>query len=360
MHQLVTAALKAQNYRRATALIKKWQKTDPKDPWMLLSIGRLQEGTLQWDAAEKTYLTFLKRVNNPKLMGQARAGLKRVQQARESSRQAALDEAKAVLGSDDPGVLVIMPPEDMQQAAMDLAKILRIDPYMARLQLPKRGLRLQRTGSIGEMQYYGEALQAVGIPAMWSTIEALKTVQVFQVKSFQAVVPQPMVVCQSPTGQMGSLQFDWSEVTQIVQAQLPLFEQVNDKGPWGKIKRKEQVLDYAQVLDLHIHGRKIILRGCDRTYEFRKSVALVPNQTNLTSTRIRWNGLRQTINRDTNCPTLEDFSNFGQGALEMIPLLPYMPIYIDLNRRKPSDWDTALQIYSTLLFARTPVSNGTH
>ena len=353
MHQLVTAALDAQDYRRAKQLIKQWRKAAPKDPWMLLSIGRLQEGTLQWDAAEKTYLTFLKRVNNPKLMGQARAGLKRVLQAREAHRQEALDEANAVLGSDEPGLLALMPPDNAQQAAMELAKILRIDPYMARLQLPKQGLRLQRTGPIGEMQYYGEALQAVGIPALWSTVEALKTVQVFQVKHFQAVSPQPVVTCQSPTGQMGSIQFDWSEVTQIVRAQLPMFEQITEKGPWGKKQSKEQVLDYVQILDLHIHGRKIILRSCDRTYEFRNSVSLVPNETNLTSTRIRWNGLLQTINRSTQCPTLEDFTNFGQGALDMISLLPYLPTYLDLNRRKPSDWDTAFQIYTTLRFYQT-------
>lgn len=350
MHQLVTAALEAQDFQRATQLIKQWRKTAPKDPLMLLSIGRLQEGTLQWDAAEKTYLTFLKKVNNPKLMGQARAGLKRVQQAREANRQEALDEAKAVLGSDEPGVLVIMPPGDAQQAAMGLAKVLRIDPYMARLQLPKRGLRLQRTGPIGEMQYYGEALQAVGIPTTWSTIDDLKTVQVFQVKHFRAIAPQPVIVCQSPTGQMGSIQFDWSEVTQVVRAQLPVFEQVNEKGPWGKSQRKELVQDYAQVVDLHVHGRRIILRVCDRTYEFRHSAALVPNQTNLTSTRIRWNGLMQHITRHTDCPLREDFTNFGQGALEMIPLLPYMPVYLDLDRRKPSDWDTAFQIYTTLMF----------
>ena len=350
MHQLVTAALDAQDYRRATQLIKQWRKASPKDPLMLLSIGRLQEGTLQWDAAEKTYLTFLKRVNNPKLMGQARSGLKRVQQAREASRQADLDEATAVLGSEEPGVLVIMPPEDINRAAMGLAEVLRIDPYMARLQLPKRGLRLQRTGSIGEMKYYGEALQTAGVPTHWATIDELKTVQVFEIKHFRTLAPQPTVVCQSPTGQMGSIQFDWSEITQIIRAQLPVFEEVTDKMAWGKTKRKELVQDYAQVIDLHVHGRKIILRVCDRTYEFRNSVTLVPDQTNLTSTRIRWNGLLQHINRATNCPVKEDFTNFGQGALEMMPLLPYIKVHLDLNRRKPSDWDTAFEIYSTLLF----------
>lgn len=350
MHQLVTAALDAQDYERAKQLIKKWRRAAPKDPLMLLAIGRLQEGTLQWDAAEKTYLTFLKRVNNPKLMGQARAGLKRVQQSRETIRREALNEAKAVLGSEEPGVLVIRPPENVRQAAVGMAEVLRIDPYMARLQLPKKGLRLQRTGPIGEMQYYGEALEAAGIPSAWATIDQLKAVQVFQIQHFQAVSPQPVLVCQSPTGQMGSIQFDWSEVTQIVRAKLPVFEQVTDKDPRGKPRRKELVQDYAQVLDLHVHGRKIILRGCDRTYEFRKSVALVPDQTNLTSSRLRWNGLWQTINQKTQCPTLDDFSNFGQGALEMIPLLPYMPVYLALDRRKPSDWDTALHIYSTLLF----------
>lgn len=360
MHQLVNAALEAQDYRRATQLIKQWRKTAPKDPLMLLSIGRLQEGTLQWDAAEKTYLTFLKRVNNPKLMGQARSGLKRIQQAREASRQEALSDAKAVLGSDEPGVLVIMPPADAQQAALSLAEILRIDPYMARLQLPKRGLRLQRTGPIGEMQYYGEALQGGGIPTAWATIDDLKAVQIFQIKHCRAIAPQPVVACQSPTGQMGSIQFDWSEVTQVVKAQLPMFEQVTDKGPWGKPQRKVQVKDYAQVLDLHMHGRQSILRMCDRTYEFRNSVPLVPDQTNLTSTSIRWNGLVQHITRGTDCPLLEDFTNFGQGALEMVSLLPYMPVYLELNRRQPSDWDTTFQIYTTLLFRQKSASQETN
>ncbi|MEO0869425.1 MAG: tetratricopeptide repeat protein [Cyanobacteria bacterium J06642_11] len=350
MHQLVTAALDAQDYRRATQLIKQWRKASPKDPLVLLSIGRLQEGTLQWDAAEKTYLTFLKRVNNPKLMGQARSGLKRVQQAREASRQADLDEATAVLGSEEPGVLVIMPPEDPQQAAMGLAEVLRIDPYMARLQLPKRGLRLQRTGSIGEMQYYGQALETAGVPAVWATIDDLQTVQRFRVKHFRTLAPQPTVVCQSPTGQMGSIQFDWSEVTHIIRAQIPVFEEVLEKEAWGKAKRKELVQDYVQVIDLHIHGRKIIVRICDRTYEFRHSVALVPNQTHLTSTRIRWNGLLDHINRTTNCPTSDDFTNFGRGALEMMPLLPYIKVHLDLDRRRPSDWDTAFEIYTGLLF----------
>lgn len=355
MHQLVTTALDAQDYRRATQLIKQWRKTAPKDPLMLLSIGRLQEGTLQWDAAEKTYLTFLKRVNNPKLMGQARTGLKRVQQAREANRQEALNEAKAVLGSEEPGLLVIMPPEDAKRAAMGLADVLRIDPYMARLQLPKRGLRLQRTGSIGEMEYYGKALQDAGIPTICSTIDALKTVDIFQIKHFRAVVPQPVVACQSPSGQMGSMKFEWSEVTQIVRAQLPVLAQINAKGPWGKPKRKEQVQEYAQVIDLHMHGRKIILRVCDLTYEFRNSMALVPDQTNLTPSRIRWNGLLQNITRETDCLLLEDFTNFGQGALEMIPLLPYIPIHLDINQRKASAWDTAFQIYTTLIFRQAAV-----
>ncbi|MEM6255181.1 MAG: tetratricopeptide repeat protein [Cyanobacteria bacterium P01_D01_bin.156] len=358
MHQLVTAALNAQDYHRAKQLLKQWRKASPKDPLMLLSIGRLQEGTLQWDAAEKTYLTFLKRVNNPKLMGQARAGLKRVQQAREASRQADLDEATAVLGSEEPGVLVIMPPQDLQKAAMGLAEILRIDPYMARLQLPKQGLRLQRTGPIGEMKYYGEALRPAGVPSIWATIDELTTVQIFSIKHFRSLAPQPIVVCQSPTGQTGSIQFDWSEVSQIIRAQLPVFEEVNDKTAWGKTKRKELVQDYAQVIDLHIHGRKIILRVCDRSYEFRHSAALVPDQTNLTSTRIRWNGLMDHVNRVTDCPVHEEFTNFGRGALEMMPLLPHIKVHLDLDRRKPSDWDTAFEIYTNLLFKiNKPTSN---
>ncbi len=350
MHHLVAAALAERNYRRAARLIKQWQQTSPKDPLLLWAVGQLQEAKQQWDAAEKTYLRLLKRVNSPKLMGQARSALKRIQQVREASRQEALSEARAVLGSDAPGVLAIGSPDQPQRAAQGLAEVLRIDPYMARLQLPQRGLRLQRVGAIGEMQYYGEALEAIEIPAIWLTVENIKALQVFQVKHFRALSPQPMVVCQSPQGQLGSIQFDWSEVSQIVCGQLPIFEQVTEKGPWGKPKSKELVQDYAQVIDLQLHGRGIVLRSCDRSYEFAKSVPLVPNQTHLTSTRIRWNSLLQRISGSTATTTQNGFTSFGQGALEMISLLPYIPSYLDLDRQAPSDWDAAFQIYSSLVF----------
>ncbi|NEP20073.1 MAG: tetratricopeptide repeat protein [Leptolyngbya sp. SIO4C1] len=352
MQDLVASALQHQDFQRAAQLLKKWKKASPKDPLMLLYAAKLQESTLQFDAAERTYLKFLKLVNSPKLMGQARDGLRRVQQQRAALRQQDLEEAKAVLGSEEPGVLLLAPPRDRKAAAQGLAQVMQTDPYTASLQIPSRGLRLQRIGPVGELQYYGKSLQQA-LPTYWTTIEAVKAVKTFQAKFFEALRPQPRVVCQNAAGQLGQIQFDWSEVTQRVSAQLPIFEQVADIGAWGKRLRKEQTQDYAQVLDLHLHGRQIILRLCDRTYEFTKSAPLLPDSPESQlqrTTRIRWNALLQQIEAASQSPLLSDFTSFGQGALEFIDLLPYVNPHLDIDRRAPSNWDQAFHLYSALVF----------
>ena len=351
MYELVAAAIANQDYKRAAQLIKQWQKTAPKDPLMLLQIAKLQTETLQFDAAERTYLKFLKRVNNPKLMGQARAGLKHVQQRREAAQQQALADATAVLGSDEPGVLIITPPRDRQIAAQGLAKVLKIDPYTARMQLPSQGPRLQRIGPVGALEFYGKALQTAGIPTFWTSVEQIQALQTFRVKHFRQLQPHPIVVCTSPNGQLGAIEFDWSEVSQRVVGQVPVFEQVADLGPWGKPKRKEATQDYVQMLDLQLHGRSIILRVCDRTYEFAKSVRLLPDGSiQHTTTRLQWNALLQTVHQTVSGPCLNHFNSFGQGALEFIDLLPYINAYTDIDRRAPSNWDPAFHLYSTVLF----------
>lgn len=353
MYELVVAAIESKDYRRAAQLLKQWQKAAPKDPLMLLQIAKLQTETLQFDAAEKTYLKFLKRVNNPKLMGQARTGLKQVQQRRAAARQQALEEATAVLGSEEPGLLVIEPPADRPQAAQGLAEVLKIDAYTARMQLPSQGLRLQRIGPVGELKFYGESLQAVGIPAFWANVEQIKTLQTFRVNHFRQLQPTPTVVCTSPGGQLGAIEFSWSEVTQRVVGQLPIFEQVADLGPWGKAKRREQTQDYVQVLDLHLHQRQLILRVCDRTYEFTKSAALLPDQPiQQTTTRLQWNALLTHIQKYVTSLAFSDFTSFGRGALEFIDLLPYINAHLDIDRRAPTNWDPAFHLYSALLFLK--------
>lgn len=354
MQELIAIAIEHQDYQRAAQLLKQWQRTAPQDPLLLLYAAKLHAATHQWDAAETAYLQFLRQVNQPKLMSQAREGLKHVQQQRQAIRDQAL--AEAVSGDAAPGLLVLAPPADRQQAAQQLAQILRLDPYTARLQLPGRGLRLQRIGPIGELQYYGEALQAANIPASWVKLEQIKTLQTFQVRHFRRLQSQPTVVCQNPNGQLGTIAFDWSEVSQRVMGQLPIFEQVVDLGPWGKLQRKEKTQDYAQVLDLHFHGRKMVLRLCDRTYEFAKATPPndAGNQASLT-VHSQWQALTHHINHQVSqqpasTPIYDDFASFGQGALEFIDLLPYLNPQLDLDRRSPSPWDQAFHLYSSLRF----------
>jgi hypothetical protein len=361
MYELITAAINQQDYRQAAKLIQQWQKTAPKDPMLLLSVAKLQEASLQWDDAEKTYLKFLKQVNNPKLMSQARDGLKRIQQGREASRQAALDQANASSDSQETGLLLLEPPQssDRVKSAQALAEIFQIDPYVARMQLPARGLRLQRLGSMGELQFYGDALRQKDIPAFWVKFNDIKAVQTFRIQYFEQLQPFPVVVCQNPSGQLGKIQFEWSEVTQQVLGQLPIFEEVADIGPWGKPFRKEQTQDYVQIRDLHLHKRQIILRICDRTYQFAQSVALLYQPTNghrhvrPLSTREQWNSLLSHFETAPGGTKYNDFTAFGQGALEFIDLLPYLNPQLDIDRRRPSHWDSAFHLYSALLFLKS-------
>jgi hypothetical protein len=364
MYELITAAIAQKDYRQAAELIQKWQKASPKDPMMLLSIAKLQEASLQWDAAEKTYLKFLKQVNNPKLMSQAREGLKRIQQEREASRQAALEQAHATSDSQEPGLLLLepSPAHDRAEQVQALADVFQMDPYVARMQLPARGLRLQRLGPIGELQFYGEALQQKGIAAFWVKANDIKAVQTFQVQYFEQLSPVPVVVCKSPSGQLGKIQFEWAEVVQQVLGQLPIFEEVADIGLWGKPVRKEQTQDYVQIIDLHFSQRKIILRICDRTYQFSQSAHLLNPPTNgkrtikPLSTREQWNRLLESQQPHLTGPKHNGFKPFGQGALEFIDLLPYLNPYLDIDRRRPSHWDTAFHLYSTVLFLKSQSS----
>jgi hypothetical protein len=99
-----------------------------------------------------------------------------------------------------------------------------------------------------------------------------------------------VVVCQNEQGQLGSVTFNWSEVTQRVPGLLPIFEQVVDLDHRGKLKRKTQTQDYAQFCDLHLPQRRCILRLHDQGYEFQRGVKIAP-KPGQTTTRINWNSL---------------------------------------------------------------------
>lgn len=357
MNEQIDAAFERQDYRIVAQLLQIWKQQSPDDPLLMLSIGRYQEETQKLDAAETTYLKVLKRTPHTKIMAQAREGLKRVQQRREADRQRALSEAKAAPGSEEAGMLFLEPVlgEARTAAAQGLATVMKLDPYTARMQVPSKTWRMYRVGSMGEMQYYGQALNQANTPAWWMSLKAVKAIPVFRIRFFRAVTPQVTVVCANDTGQLGTMVFDWSEITQRVTGLLPVFERVIDIGPWGRLQRKEKTQDYAQVLDLHLMSRQCILRLCDRTYDFSQGNPFqapeVPNP-NPGITRTHWNHLVDSINQQSQSPLSSDFTPFGEGAIEYLDLLGEFKDYIDLARLQPSQWDPAFHLYSSLIFLK--------
>ena len=355
MQDAIAAALEKKDFRTAATLLQQWQQQDAQDPKFLLMVGKYQEATERWEQAEKTYLKLLRQTPNPKLMGQARQGIQRVQTHLTQAREEAIETARAQPDGQDPGLLCLEPvtADRRQAAAQGLAKVLGIDAYMARLQMPSRGWRLYRVGPVGDLQYYSQALTAAQAPAFWVKHADLKAIQVFTIQHFRAVQPQAEVICKNAAGQVGAIAFAWSEVSQIVLGQLPLFESVVDTGAWRQLQRKEKTQDYAEMVDLHLHERRCILRLCDRTYDYRQGNPLpqadeIPDRT--LSTRPQWQALKTYLQAQVKAPTHNDFTPFAESAMEFLDLLPPLKPQIDLFRVKDTNWDPAFHLYSSLHF----------
>ncbi|MGB7251420.1 MAG: hypothetical protein WBC73_20970 [Phormidesmis sp.] len=363
MEAQVAAALEVKDYQQVSRLLKQWQMSEPTNPLLRLYAAQLQESTNRLEAAEKNYLTLLKQAPSSRMMSQARAGLGRIrvliQQRRSQQKAEALEQARQISGGNEIAVLAIAspPPTHRQVAIEAIANVFNLDPYTARMKVPTSGLRLHRIGPWGEVRYYaaaiekhlepplGKAYAPATIAAKVADIQALQT---FQISYFELLSPRPSVVCKNVNGQLGTLCFDWSEVAQRVNGQLPIFEQVVDLGPWGKTVHREEVQDYAQVIDFHLPGRQVVLRVCDRLYQYKKGVSLT-SQRELNS-RIQWNQLLKILSQSTHAPQHNDFTRFGKGTLEFIDLLPTIQANLDLARRAPSDWDQAFHLYSSLCY----------
>ncbi|MEL6453796.1 MAG: tetratricopeptide repeat protein [Cyanobacteria bacterium J06623_5] len=354
MEDQVIAAFAISDYQKVVQLLKQWQAEEPKSLLLKLYAGQLQEKTNRLAKAEKIYLSLLKQTSHRKIIRQARDGIQRIQaqQAEQKDRQKAeqLAAAKAVSGSEEAALFAIAPPEPAHRnsAVKAIANTFSLDLYAARQKLPASGLRLHRIGPLGELNYYAQQLQQAQIPTLCVAAKAVKALETFQICHFEDLQAKATVVCRNANGQLGKISFDWGEVSQQVSGQLPIFEQVVDLGNWGRTIHKEKVQDYAQVLDLHLPDRQIVLRMCDRTYQYQQGIQLTPPTER--NSRIQWNKLLQSVQTALKTPHHKDFSKFGMGALEFVSLLPAIEPNLDIDRRAPSDWDLVFHLYSSLHF----------
>ncbi len=356
----VAQALDQKDYRTATHCLKTLWQEMPDNPWVQIYRARLYEAADKSDQAETIYRHLLKDVTNPKVALQARQGLQRLQDSDQFQRKSALAEAKShTPDGEEPGLLILeaIPAETRQTAAQHMAKVMQLDPYTARMQIPNRGWKLYRTGTLGELKFYGEQIRSGQIPAFWVGMERVKSVPVFQVKSLQEFAPEAKIICENPAGQLGELTFQWSAVTQRVDGALPIFENVVDTDILREGTRrlkKEETRDYVRVMDLHLPQRHCILRFSDRTYDFHDGLVFQSeDQLDAINTRVQWNGLVDFLQRQCpEIPVWRDFSPFAEGVMDYPGLLEQIKPRIHFYEQGNSLWPSAFQLYSALAFWR--------
>lgn len=360
LEQLV-AAFDRQDYKTAVALWKQLQQQSPESPWVKLYGAKLREVSGKLTGAATLYRQLLQETTHPKVMAQARQGLQRVSELVQAQQEQQKAEQIAATAADSansgPGVLILdaIPPERRQAAAQRFAQIMNLDAYTARLLLPSRGWRLYRVGNMGELRFYSQALNQAEIPAFCVALETLQAVRVFRVQYIEAVSPQGTVICENDADQLGSLSFSWSEVQQRVEGRLPIFEEVVDLNVRNQLTRKQKTQDYAQVIDLHLPQRGVILRLGDWSYQFQQGVVFDASQDGELSTvqstnRIRWNQLLGFLDDQLAAvPVWVEFPQFAETALDPLSLVN-LKSHIDLFRKAPSKWDQAFQLYSSLVF----------
>ncbi len=358
----IAEALDRQDYKTSAQLLKSWLAQFPDDPWGQFYRARLLEAGAQLDAAKSIYQTLLKTVTYPKLVAQVRQAIKRIEAHEHAQHQQVIREAIAAPQNAEPGLLILeaINPDHRTIAAQTLARVFKIDAYTARMHLPNRGWRLYRRGAIGELNLYGQHLQNGNVSAFWTRDRDLQAISVFEVQYFLNDEPQAVVVCQNEAGQLGSLTFNWSEISQQVRGQLPIFEQVIESTMRQGVQRqrKAQTQDYVQICDLHLPSRRCILRLCDWRYRFDQGIEFSDSDARLTEidqsiNRFHWNELMNFLSdRTPGKPIWSDFAPFAETAIEFSSLLNRIPAKIASIGQDSNLWNSAFQLYSTLAFVR--------
>lgn len=359
----IAAAFDRQDYNLAARLVKEFLQESPQNPWGHLYRARLFEVSDNFEGATAIYEKLLKNVTHPKIVSHARQGLQRIATKTQALRQQAIEQAKSAPENTEPGLLILeaISSETRPQAAKDFARIFNLDMYTARLHLPNRGWKVYRLGAIGELNFYQQQLRAANIPAFCTTESALKEIPVFEVLYFLDYAPKAIVVCHNETGQLGSLTFDWSEVSQRVEGQLPIFERVIDSSMRKGVERqrKEKTLDYVQVCDLHLPQRRCILRMCDWRYHFDQGIEFgamgdATIELDQSINRLHWNSLLNFLTEQiSEKPMWSDFATFGETAIEFPILLDRIPAHLEAY--DSALWGSAFHLYSSLAFNRDSV-----
>ncbi len=360
MFEQVESALNRQDYRTARHLIKTLVHNQPHNDLVHLYAAQLQEATEHFDNATKIYKRLMVESVNPKVVSDARTGIQRIQTIFQSQRQISLEQALQKAGGDEPGLLILEPvcAEKKPVMAKQLAIIMQLDAYTARLHLPSRGWRLYRLGSMGELNFYHQQLQQAQIPGFCAPLHSLQKMIVLSVKLIEEFNPQAVFNCVGEQGEKLQMGFTWSEVKQIVTGLLPTFEEITEvtaSTTHTNIRHKSKILDYVQICDLHVPSKNLILRFCNQNYSFQKDVG---NGLGSLTSRDNWLHLLSQIHKKTSQAKLwSDFTPFAETALAYPEMLQKVTAHVPLMRRNNSLWDQAFQLYSGLIFWKEEFGN---
>jgi len=368
MFENIAKALKNKDYDTANHLIQKLRQEDPENPWLDFYTARLFELNDQLDKAKNNYIELLKHTINPKLISQIRQGIERINQREKQTKEQELNQAKTKVGAEEIGVFVLesLPKDDKKIAAQNFAKIMEIDPYSARLQIPSRSWRLYRIGKMGELSYYVKRLNQVNVPCFCLAIEQIKKLSVYQVRYIETinnqVNSQITVICENQENQLEKIRVNWIEITKRVTGLIPIFENSFKFDKNWQIYHQKEILDYAQFCDLYLPDRQMILRICDQNYDFKKSINLI-NLVNSDKShhleekeatlRKNWQNLLKLIEQELpNIPVYSEFTFFGETALEFSEFLSEIEPHINIFRQYITLWDQAFHLYSCLVFLK--------
>ena len=362
----VAQAFDRKDYRSATIALKQLWQLQPENPQVQLYRGRLYEVAGNLTQASNTYKQLLKAVSTPKIMAQARQGLDRVVLLDQEQRRREVALSVSAPDQDQQGILILEAIDSTRRVALAkaLAQIMNVDPYSARSQMPSRGWRIYRMGPIGEMKLYGQQLQAQGIPCFWVKSASFEIPQLFQVQVVQTETPKVELVCVNSEGKTGAVSFDWSEVGQWVKGRLPILDRPLEFDPLRREislrSRKEEVRDFALVLDIHLPARNCILRFCDRNYRFDQGVDFTPDiPLAQTVTRSQWNGIVEWITTELQPPNTatlwDDFNAFRETAIEFPHLLKSIDPGFYLQGQENSRFNPTFHLYSLLAFCKKSI-----
>jgi hypothetical protein len=139
-----------------------------------------------------------------------------------------------------------------------------------------------------------------------------------------------------------------------VEGLLPIFGEVADVDARRKQIRKIGILDYVQVIDLHLPRRNAIVRICDRHYDFQRGIPFIKRESGKeirTTNRDNWNHLDRYLEEKLPRVAIRsDFQPFAETTADFYELLKAIDPRLDLLRIEESYWDTAFQLYSGLIF----------